>query len=208
MCVCVNWLKSASGFSFALTWHLPPHCHHKPDQKFSILRKTWEIDLGQDVGAVGNVNKGKLQRNPRVCVCFVLAILCAVYGRQRVCVCGRGSGVCVCVRCVGLTFCPLSTLSKLSTWQFAMKHAAIFSLSHSLLFFPHSLNIRSYVCVCVMKMPSSAFHSPHLLLFFSSSHTHTHAQTANTVSCCLSQPLSLVPFLCVSEEYFGVTAAA
>lgn len=71
---------------------MPP----QPDQKFSILRKTWEIDLGQDVGAVGNVNKGKLQRNPRVCVCFVQAILCAVYGRQRVCVWEGESGVCVC----------------------------------------------------------------------------------------------------------------
>lgn len=86
---------------------MPP----QPDQKFSILRKTWEIDLGQDVGAVGNVNKGKLQRNPHVCVCFVLAILCAVYGRQRVCVwegewCG---GVCA-VR--GLNFLPVEHFIK------------------------------------------------------------------------------------------------
>lgn len=109
VCVCVNWLKSASGFSSALTWHLPPQCHHKPDQKFSILRKTWEIDLGQDVGAVGNVNKGKLQRNPRVCVCFVLAILCAVYGRQRVCVWEGDWCVCA-VR--GLNFLPVEHFIK------------------------------------------------------------------------------------------------
>lgn len=34
VCVCVNWLKSASGFSSALTWHLPPQCHHSLTKNF------------------------------------------------------------------------------------------------------------------------------------------------------------------------------
>lgn len=107
MCMCgrrMNWLKSVGGFSFAC--YLP-----LPDRKFSILSKTCggktEIDLCQD--AVGNVNKEKL-RTAHIEEILVSAFCSANFVRSYLCAC-----MCACVRRAGLTFCPLSTLSKLST---------------------------------------------------------------------------------------------